>query len=475
MTPHSRLPLVVDLDRTLIVTDSLHEQIAVALFSKPHSLFQVLPYLVRGRASMKAALANEIGVSVARLPICEDLVAWLREEVANGREIHLCSAAHQSIVDGIASRIGIFKTAMGSETINLKGAAKADYLAKRFPHGFVYVGDSLSDLAVWRVASGIVLANAGSVVSKAARGLGKPVEAEFYSPKLTLLDSIKALRVHHWSKNAVIFVPLILGHLWTNPSAILDTLLGLICLLLVTSGTYLINDIADLDADRQHWSKRARAMASGRLSIVSGFIIAAVALIAGLVGAFVLSSTFALTLVAYITLTLAYSFGLKRIPILDTFVIGILFTARLLMGITLLHQSFSEWLLAFSMFFFFSLAMAKRHTEIVRAGASLTHNLAGRGYRTDDAPLTLVLGASSSIASLLILILFIVEEVQKRNLYSDPKALWGMPMVLALWVSRIWLLSHRGEMKDDPVSFALRDKISLCLALAIVVDFVLAI
>jgi 4-hydroxybenzoate polyprenyltransferase/phosphoserine phosphatase len=466
---------VVDLDGTLILTDSLHEQIAAALFSRPRSFFQTVPHLLRGRASVKAALSNEIDLSVARLPLYEDLVVWLQEEVTKGREIHICSAAHQSIVDGIASRIGIFKTAVGSDTINLKGEAKADYLAKRFPCGFVYVGDSFSDLAVWRVASGVVLANAGSVVSKAARGLGKPVEAEFPGPKLTLSDSIKALRVHHWSKNALIFVPLILGHLWTNSSAVADTLLGLICLLLVTSGTYLVNDIADLDADRLHWSKRARAIASGKLSIAAGFAIAAAALVTGLIGAFILSSAFALTIVAYLVLTLGYSFGLKRVPILDTFIIGTLFTTRLVMGIALLHQSFSEWLLAFSMFFFFSLAMAKRHTEIVRAGASLMSNLAGRGYRTDDAPLTLILGVSSSIASLLILILFIVEEVQKRNLYAYPKALWGMPVILALWVGRIWLLSHRGEMKDDPVSFALRDKVSLCLGLAVVTDFILAI
>jgi 4-hydroxybenzoate polyprenyltransferase len=449
--------------------------LARCIFTKPIAMVRVVPHVKRGRAALKAALAGEVELASETLPLCEDLVAWLREEAAKGRDIHLCSAANQAIVDSIAAHLGLFASATGSASANLKGGAKAEYLVRRFPGGFVYVGDSAADLAVWEVAERIVIANATPGVARAARNLGKPIDAEFKSAPLTLKDSLKALRVHHWSKNALIFVPLILGHAWTDDWAVVKTILGLVCLLMVTSATYLINDIADLEADRQHWSKRNRALASGRMPIATGAALAGAMLVAGFVGALILSAGFAATLAGYLALTLSYSFGLKRVPLLDTMIIGTLFTSRLAMGIALLDQAYSEWLLTFSMFFFFSLAIAKRHTEIVRAGVNISHSLASRGYRVEDEPLTLSIGVASSVASLLIMVLFIVEEVQRRNVYAHPKVLWAIPIVLALWVSRIWLLAHRGEMNDDPVSFALRDKASLALGAAVAVIFLIAL
>jgi len=470
------LPIVVDLDGTLVLTDSLYEQVAVAIFSKPLRLFQRLPELLHGRAALKAALAQDVALSFETLPLSEELVEWLRGEAAKGREVHLCSAANQLVVDTVARHLGFFTTAIGSDKINLKGQAKADHLAERFPEGFVYVGDSRADLVVWKVARGIVFVNASSSVMQAARAFNKPVEAEFATSPLTMHDTLKALRVHHWSKNALIFVPFILGHAWVDGALFVRTLLGLICLLMATSSAYLINDIADLDADRRHWSKRHRALASGRLPIFAGFAIAAMLLVASLVGALFLLSSFALALGGYLLLTFSYSFGLKRVPLVDTLIIGSLFTSRLIMGIALANQTYSEWLLTFSMFFFFSLAMAKRHTEIARAAATgISDSITSRGYQIEDAPLTLVLGVSCSIASLLIMVLFIVEEVGRRGAYAHPGVLWAIPIVLALWVSRIWLLAHRGQMKDDPVSFALRDKVSLVLGVATAAIFVIAL
>jgi 4-hydroxybenzoate polyprenyltransferase/phosphoserine phosphatase len=468
------LPIVVDLDETLILTDTLDEQVARALFRNPLMLLRALPRLLQGRAALKAALAGAVDLGDATLPIREDLVAWLRRQASEGREIHLCSAANQRIVEAVAARLGIFASATGSDRENLKGRAKAAFLAERFPDGFVYAGDSAADLHVWRAARGIVLAGARASVARQARALGKPVEAEFSNPPLGLKDCLKAFRVHHWSKNALIFVPLVLGHAWSG-EAVFRTLLGLACLLMLTSATYLINDLADLDADRQHWSKRNRAIASGRLPIRSALILSGSWLVFALLGAYALSTGFMMALLAYLALTLAYSFGLKRVPLLDTLIIGILFTTRLAMGIALLDQRYSEWLLTFSMFFFFSLAVAKRHTEIVRAGNAPSHSLASRGYRVEDGALTLVLGVSTAVASLLIMMLFIVEEVLRRGVYQSPKMLWGVPVALAIWVGRIWLLAHRGRMADDPVSFALRDPVSIALGLAVAALFVAAL
>ncbi|MCW6508565.1 UbiA family prenyltransferase [Lichenifustis flavocetrariae] len=476
LSPDSRIyPLIVDLDHTLILTDSLYEHLAVGLFTNPSGLARAVPLLQQGRAAFKAGLSSRIAFSAEHLPLREDLVQWLRDEATKGREIHLCSAANRTIVEAIERRLGLFHSAVGSDVINLKGAAKADYLDRTFPDGFVYAGDSAADLAVWAKARGIVLAGVAPGVASEARRLGKPIEAEFRSKPLGIRPLLKALRVHHWSKNALIFVPLILSHGWTDPSAILHVLLGLCCLLMVTSATYLMNDIADLEADRRHWSKKHRALASGLMSIRAGFTMAGCALVLAFIGALLLSHAFALALASYLALTLAYSFGLKRIPLLDTLVIGILFTTRLVMGIALLGQPLAEWLLTFSVFFFVSLAIAKRHTEIIRAGSKVSHSLERRGYRVEDEPLTLALGVASSVASLVIMVLFIAQEAQRGVVYHHPKMLWGIPVILSIWVGRIWLLAHRGQMNDDPVSFALRDKSSLLIGAATAVFFFLAL
>lgn len=470
-----KTPIVVDLDGTLIVTDSLYERFVHGLFHRPLALIAALPHLLQGRRALKAALASRVQIDAKHLPLREDLIAWLHREAGRGRDVHLCSAADQSVVDAIAGRLGIFASAAGSSEVNLKGKHKADLLSRTFAGGFCYVGDNRADLAVWEVADSIVLAGARPAVARAARALGKPIEAEFVDPPLTLKELLGALRVHHWSKNALIFVPLILDHAWHDRAAVIEATLGFLCLLLATSATYVLNDLADLDADRQHWSKRHRSLASGRLTIPKGFVLAGSALAAAVMGAVLLSLDFAAVLCAYVVLTLAYSLGLKRVPLLDTLVIGILFTTRLLMGIALVTHGYSEWLLTFSMFFFFSMAVAKRHGEIVRAGDRALRSLPGRGYRVEDGPLTLVFGASAAMASLVIMVLFIVEQVRERNLYDRPAALWGVPIVLSIWIGRIWLLAHRGQMTDDPVSFALRDPVSLVLAGIVSVIFLIAL
>ncbi|NMN74386.1 UbiA family prenyltransferase [Rhizobium sp. 57MFTsu3.2] len=460
----SELPIVVDLDDTLVVTDTLYEQIATGLFTRPVGVLRAFVSLSRGRAALKAHLAREIDLTHTTLPIREDLVEWLHHQVDCGREIHLCSAAAQPVVDTIAARLGIFESATGSAEANLKGKAKAAYLKQRFPEGFTYAGDSAADLAVWNAASGIVLAGVSPSVAKAARNLDKPIEAEFKNKQLSSKDLLKALRVHHWSKNVLIFLPLIFAHAWDDLSLIGHTFLAFICLLMVTSATYLLNDLADLSADRQHWSKRNRALASGRMPIPIGFALAGTLLIVAFASAVVLAPAFAGTLASYLVLTGSYSLGLKRVPLLDTLIIGVLFTIRIIMGIVLISQPSPGWLLTFSVFFFFSLAVTKRHTEIIRAGVTgETHSLASRGYRVEDAPLTLTLGIAAAVASLVVLVLFIIEEMLPASVYSHPQLLAGMPLVLSIWLGRIWLLAHRGHMNDDPVSFALRDRISLAL------------
>lgn len=471
----STLPIVVDLDGTLLLSDTLYEAAAVSLFRRPLALMSALPTLTRGRHVLKATIANHVDLPSIVLPLREDLLNWLRQKAGEGHALHLCSAADQAIVDVVAAKVGIFDSAVGSSQSNLKGLAKASYLTSRFPGGFIYVGDSSADLAVWKAADAIVLAGASNGVAAKAKNLNKPVIAEFSTAPLGLKEFSKAIRVHHWTKNVLIFVPLILAHEWSNLSLIVETLLAFICLLAVTSGTYLLNDIADLHSDRQHWSKRNRAMASGRLSIRSGFVLAVALIVTSFIAAGLLSLKFAAVLLGYFVVTGAYSLGLKRVPLLDTLIIGVLFTSRVVMGAVLLDNSRPAWLLTFAVFFFFSLAVAKRHTEIVRASTSGAASLKSRGYEVGDAPLTLSLGVSAAMASLVVLVIFILMEMLAGNEYSRPEFLSAIPVLLSIWLGRIWILAHRGRMNDDPVSFAIRDKASIGLGAVIAIVFLVAL
>jgi 4-hydroxybenzoate polyprenyltransferase/phosphoserine phosphatase len=471
------LPLAVDLDNTVLATDSLHEQAAWLLFRRPLALWRgAMAGRRGGLAGLKHRLAEEAAGLHAAWPLNEDFVAWLRDCAAAGRSVHLVTAAHQSVADAVADRLGIFETATGTDGHNLKAAAKARHLAERFPDGFVYAGDSHADLAVWSAARGAVLVGTFPSTREAVLRNAIPIEKEFATPRAGLRDWIDAIRAHHWAKNLLIFVPLVLAHGWTDAHQVLRVVLGFLLLLGVTSATYIVNDLADLQADRRHWSKQRRPVARGIIPIrIAGPL--AVGLIGlGLLGAFLLETSFALVLGGYVALTVAYSCGLKRIPLLDTLVIAVLFVARVGMGIALTGHAVSDWLLSFSATLFFSLALAKRHTEILRATeVGRDDALIARGYRAADADLTLVLGAGAGLLSILILILYIVEDAFASVGYGSPGWLRLIPPFFAVWVGRIWLIAHRGQMSDDPVSFALRDRASLLLGAGVVTAFLLAV
>ena len=286
---------------------------------------------------------------------------------------------------------------------------------------------------------------------------------------------IQALRAHQWAKNILIFVPMVIGQAYSDQSKLLVTLLGFGLLCAVASASYIVNDIVDLDADRAHPTKSRRPFASGELAVPTGIAVAAALIVVALLAAFALSPAFALVLAGYLAGTLAYSFYLKRIPLLDVFTIGALFTARILMGSVVVSHGQSAWLLSFSMFFFFSLALAKRHAEVMAAEQRGAINLLGRGYRAADWPLTLVFGIGAGIASIIIMLLYVANDAAPSNFYHDTGWLYVPPAAISLWLMRVWLLSHRTALDDDPVVFALKDGASWLLGLIVVGAIMLAL
>ena len=469
------IPLVVDLDRTLIFTDSLQEAFAKLLFSRPIRALASLGALLQGRAAFKATIAGHGIPDVTCMPYRTDLVELLRHEKARGRPIHLVTAADQKIADAVAAHLGLFDSAAGSDgQRNLKGLHKLSYLRKRFADGFIYAGDHAADLPLFKAARGAILCDVKPRIAASARADGT-VLVEMRQPPRSMNVWPRVLRVHQWSKNALIFVPLFVGHAYGSLANVLATTAGFILLCLLTSATYMLNDIADLDADRLHHSKRRRVFASGELPVAFGLIAAPLLIAASLAGAWLLSPAFAIALVFYLFLSLAYSFGVKQLPLVDVFVISILFTLRVVMGTAVLGLHYSPWLLTFSWAFFLSLALAKRHVEVIRADHLDIQDVIGRGYRGADWPLTLSFGVGSGLISIVIMLLYLTNDAAPSGFYGYPGWLYAVPALMMVWLMRIWLLSNRMELDDDPVIFALKDRASLLLGFGVALSFLMAL
>jgi 4-hydroxybenzoate polyprenyltransferase len=469
--------VVVDLDMTLLRHDTLLEQLVRILFM-PRLWVGLLRALSRGKASLKRYCAEHVLLDPESLTANSDVLSFVERERIAGSTIVLCTAADLQVATMLSEHLGIFDLVIATEGhVNLKGEAKAEALAARFPQGFIYLGDHHTDLAVWQRSQGIGLVGAKAATADKAKLLGKPIVAEFVraTDRSRARVWLESLRVHHWSKNVLIFVPLVLAHVWFDLALVGQVAIGFLLLLAVSSASYFVNDLADLDADRKHATKRNRPIASGAIPLEQAIAFPAVVIPFAVVAAFLLDIEFGMALTAYLGITLAYSFGLKRVPLLDTFTIGVLFTMRLVMGSAFLAATTPVWLLTFSMFFFFSLATAKRHVEIVRAQKFGGDSLKSRGYTPEDAPLTLTFGISAALGSLVILTLYMVDEAFVVVGYARPAFLWVITLFLAIWIGRVWLLTHRGKMNDDPVAFAVRDRVSQLLALLMGACFLLAL
>lgn len=457
------IPLCVDLDGTLIRSDVLVEgYLRCIKLNVLHSI-ATLYWLSRGKTRLKVEIARRTSLDPALLPVNEELLAWLESEHRRGRRIVLCTAAAQVEAQKIAAHFQIFESTLSSDDArNLSGATKAKLLEERFGvGGFDYVGNEAKDLYVWRKARKAIVVSPTAGLRRQLQRVPR-LDKIFHDRGKSVRLWMRALRVHQWAKNVLIFAPALASHRIVEPQVILASLLAFLWFGLCASGTYLINDLLDLDADRLHARKRLRPLASGRLSLVHGITAAVLLVTCGLVGAtLTLNGVFTLVLLLYLVATLWYSFALKRIAMVDTLSLAGLYTVRVVAGGAAIAVVPSFWLLAFSMFLFLSLAMVKRYTEL-RSVLSVGHSsAAGRGYTTDDLPLVLSCGISSGFVCVLVLALYI--NVGANQLYRHPYALWLLCPLLLYWICRVWRKTYRGELHDDPVVFALSDRPSIAV------------
>ena len=460
----AKLPLAVDLDGTLLLTDTLFEALAEQLRRRPvWTLWQMiqLPFSI---AKVKARIQAAARVDIATLPVNKAVADYCIRARAEGRQVWLVTAADQSVAEETVKHFPFFHRAVGSDGVtNNKGAAKARKLQELAPEGFEYVGDSRADLKVWKDAKAASLVGGGDMRRRAVARLGVQVAREFDRPARGVSAWRKALRMHQWAKNALIFVPAILAMKITDPATLIALLIALPLLGILASGTYILNDLVDLAADRGHPAKKNRPFASGQLKLWQGFLVAPLMIVGALAGGFLLSPGFGATMLSYLIITLAYSFKLKRVALADTLTLSLLYTLRLVMGAVLAGVMLSQWLMVFSLFLFVSLSLAKRHAEAIRRTDAGERGVATRGYRAEDAGLTLGLGIATATVSPLIMALYIIESAWPSGVYQTPEALWIAPAALSVWLMRVWLLANRGELDDDPVVFAVKDPQSLMI------------
>jgi 4-hydroxybenzoate polyprenyltransferase len=460
--PDADVPLCVDLDGTLIHSDLTVESILALLRRNPLYLFLLPLWLVGGLAPFKREVARRVMVDVTRLPYDGRVLEWLRE-VGGGRTRLLCTASDQLFADAVAGHLGCFEGAIGSDgRRNLGGHGKAAVLRARYgERGFDYAGNARVDLHVWRKARHVIVANAPPALARRVRReLG--IEREFPPPRRGWRTWLAALRPHQWLKNTLVFVPLLAAHAVFEPTAVAHAVLAFAAFSLCASAAYVLNDLLDLDADRRHPRKRNRPFARGALPLRAGLAASLLLTVAAFALATTLSLEFVGMLLVYAVLTLAYSLLLKRIAMLDVVTLAGLYTIRILGGAVAVPVPASSWLLAFSLFLFLSLAMVKRHAELRPLAASGASAVAGRGYVAEDLPLVQSLGTASGYLSVLVLALYI-NSAASLALYTHPAVLWLLAPVLLYWISRVWLLAGRGAMHDDPVVFALTDRVSLAV------------
>lgn len=457
----NKLPIVVDLDGTLLQTDMLHESALQFCSNGFCQIFHIPMLILKGKVFLKQQLALSTSFDPARLPYNETLLDWLKVQRAQGRQIVLCTASVKLFADSIAKHLGLFDEVIASDgTVNLAGAQKAAALEKRFgKYGFDYAGNSKDDLLVWASARKAIVVNGSAWLIKNAQKIAE-VERVFPLAHASLSDWFRALRIHQWLKNFLLFVPLLAAHDWFNPLAWTSLLLGWWAFSLCASSVYIVNDLLDLESDRQHPRKCKRPFACGLLPIWKGVVFAPVLLAFSMGLAAFVGTSFLFSLLIYGVLTCFYSWHLKRLLLLDCMVLAMLYTLRIVAGAAALDHELSFWLLTFSVFLFLSLAFVKRYAELDMQRQKGLTEVPGRGYQTSDAPLVQAMGIAAGYLSVLVLALYINSEAMFR-LYASPKLLWLTVPMMLFWISWMWVQAHRGKMHDDPLVFAVMDRTSL--------------
>jgi 4-hydroxybenzoate polyprenyltransferase/phosphoserine phosphatase len=480
--PDSSSPaLCVDLDGTLVKSDTLVDSTLALARHRPSALLSLPRWLLQGKAALKQHIADTISLDVAHLPYNRQLLQYLEQQQAAGRPIYLATASDAAIAHRVAAHLGLFTGVLASDgATNLSGNNKLALFRQHFGDNFSYIGNALADLPLLQHCQQPMVANPTPGLRAALRRAHIAPVRTFNEQVSPLKAWLRAIRLHQWAKNLLIFLPLLLAHARSSALAA-GAAIAFLSFGLCASATYLVNDLFDLDADRQHPSKSRRPFAAGDLSALSGIVVILLFLISSLALAIAVPHVIAHIspeqaldrplhflewLAIYAVTTLAYSLYFKRVVLVDVIVLSGLYTIRILAGSAATGVTVSTWLASFSIFFFLSLAFVKRFAELesLRERGGVTAS--GRGYHIADIEQLRSFGSASGYVSVAVLTLYI-SNLDAAQLYTHTHRLWLLVPVLLLWISRLWLEASRGQLNEDPVVYAITHPRSLVLGLVV--------
>lgn len=465
------IPLYVDLDGTLVVGDIALESLARMLLTAPWRLVPVLGAARHGRAAAKQALARSSPFDPAQLTYRTSVLDYVTQARREGRPVMLATAANESIANAVANHLGVFDDVLASDAHhNLSGRAKLSAIQTHAGtlSAFEYIGNAHEDVDICAAADEAIMVAPARAVERQVSAQPHIVVRDARNDPGSLRTVLKAIRTHQWAKNTLTFLPLLLAHRFADADALLRVGAGFFAFSLTASSIYLVNDVLDVEADRQHRRKQTRPIASGALGVIQALTIAVVMLVVGITIGSVIGAEFLLVLCGYAAISVAYSLRLKRLVVLDVFVLATLYTMRVLAGGAAAQVPISPWFFAFTVFFFLSLALLKRHTELAETGLDSVGSLIpGRGYQAGDLNMVRSAGVSAGYLAVVVLTLYLASP-DVVALYKHPTRLFPTGMLLLYWVTRMWLLAGRGQVHDDPVVFALKDRASYLIGIMII-------
>jgi 4-hydroxybenzoate polyprenyltransferase len=456
-----RVPLVVDLDGTLLRTNSLIESILPLARMKPWILLKLPLWWLKGRAYLKHRVAAAVTPDLHGLPYRPEVVEFLREQKRQGRSLILATGADQKLATEINGELGLFDAVLASDGhTNLVGKDKRERLIASFGlRGFDYIGNDRRDVDIWCAARRALFVSAVPALVNSIADI-TPVEKVFKEPRSRWQDYLDALRPTHWIKNALLFVPLAAAHRVFEFDRLERVVLAFIAFDLCASGVYLLNDLLDLPADRRHPHKKERMLASGRIPLAYALAMMPLLMLGAFGLALHLSLAYAGVMALYTALMIVYSMKLKDIPLVDVFVLAGGYALRVAAGGVAAQLRISAWLLTLCVFLFFSLALIKRYAELIVLEAQPAHGPArARGYLSRDKTMLVAQGIASGYLAVMVLALYTNTEISQR-LYARHDVFWGVCLLLLYWISYLWMAALRGRIVGDPVMFALSDRVS---------------
>lgn len=470
----NKLPLCVDLDGTLISSDSLHESFFKAIKLAPIETIASIRHLSKGKAGFKQAIARIADLDASTLPYNQDVLNYVKAQKAD-REIILVTGANEKIAFSVSDHLKIFDSFMASDdSTNLTGENKRNALLERFgENGFDYIGNEPTDIAVWESAENALVVTSSDNFAKDVKSRFK-ADHVFKTKAPSIRSWLKFARVHQWSKNLLILVPFFLDHRFREWSDLITIGLAFVAFSLLASLTYMINDMLDIESDRLNSTKSKRALASGEIQIRQALLVILGLLVCVVGFCLVLPTLFVGALAVYFVLTLLYSFVLKKLVMMDVCVLALLHTLRIIAGTLAVGAQWSFWLLAFSMFFFLSLAIAKRVSELENVKKENKSNPSARGYTTSDISMLSSAGIATGYISIMVIALYINSE-KVTEIYHIPEILWLICPLLLYWIGRLWIITTRGELHEDPIVFGLRDRVSISVLACIAFVFSIAV